>query len=208
MVAAMDSLILTFAELDFLLRSRPEEQVGEVREQLHLMNQASDVGASGLASLLARGLCVVESERVVPSAELVAVVAGLTTVRIRLRMTGWVSGELAFLHLFFGDVAKLALFPAPFGQFVVEPLDPATSWIDQVTRFLDACISSDAESVVAIQSVRNGEKVSIAVATDEAGAWYLSDSEESPDRGLPSTRDAVIVRIGELLDSGQAAGVR
>ena len=203
-----ESLVLTSAEIEFLLRSRAPEM--PVRENLRLgLSDKADVSAkAGIASLLARGLCTLKGEDVEPSETILAVIAGLSTARTFTRAAGWVQERLGLTYLFDGPAVKLLLIPAAYGQFTVQPLDSEMSTADQMARFLDSCLAGVGESAVLIQFSTSTEKVSIAVAVDEAGVWYLSDSEDSPDRGLPSTRDAVIARIGELLDSGQAAGVR
>jgi len=204
-----DPLILTFAEIEFLLRSQPDA-TGSAREQLDLGHgDGTDIAAkAGVSSLLARGLCTLNGDDVEPSREIVAIVAGLSTPTIRTRALGWIDERMVVVHLFDGPSAKLALFPAAYGQFSVQPLDPEKTTADQLIRFIDSCLASDGESAVLVQFVRDGEKVSIAVATDEAGVWYVSDSEDSPDRGVPTTRDGAMARIVELLDSERAAGVR
>lgn len=53
-----------------------------------------------------------------------------------------------------------------------------------------------------IQSRTAATTVGIAVARDEAGGWFVSDSEGDPDSATPSSREDVLARIGELLPTG------
>ncbi len=203
-----DSLVLTFAELGFLLRSQ-----SPTLDLVRLLDLGQDVGAeavlrSGSASLLARGLCTVDGDEVVPTAELVAVTAGLSLAEQGVRALGEADGQTLLTYLFDGPGGRLAVVAGRYGQYGVRALDPDRTLAEQVARFVDSCLGGGAESAVVIQSVRGGDTVSIAVATDEAGVWHVSDSVGSPDRGVPSTRDAAVARIAELLGSGQAAGVR
>ena len=61
------------------------------------------------------------------------------------------------------------------------------------------------ESSVLVQSTTTDSKISIAVAVDGDGAWFLSDSDTLPDRSAPSTREAADARITELLAGPGAA---
>jgi hypothetical protein len=82
-------MILTFAEIEFLLRSQPAAGV-PVRELLELgPEQEADAAArAGVSSLLARELCSVSGEQIEPTDELAAVTAGITGVRFATHRPG------------------------------------------------------------------------------------------------------------------------
>src|SRR5262245_46097422 len=95
-----EGLILTFAELQFALRARPEH-AAKVFEYLRINPESVNdtIAAAGIASLLARGLCTIEGDEVVPGREMVAVVAGLSTFHSHTEAAGWMSGRPVVLHL-------------------------------------------------------------------------------------------------------------
>ena len=198
----VEQLILTFAEIEFVLRSRPD-QAEAVRAQLRINPEASSdiVVAAGVASLLARGLCTMAgTEEVVPTDPIIAVTAALATSRTHTEAVGWVGEQTVLVHLYTGSSAGIAVYPVAFGQFSVELLNPAEPLVVPVTRFLDACGAGEGEAAVAIRSTTGDEpEVSIAIARDGEGTWYVSDSLESPDKGVPTTRDGVLQRLTDLL---------
>lgn len=201
-------LILTFAEIEFLLRSAPHPDP-TVRERLHLGEQPDErIVAAGVASLLARGLCVLENATVVPGRPIVAVIAGLSGPHSVVEVLGWRDDLPVVLHLLTGETVRLALFPAAYGQFTVEVLDPAEPVSAPVLRFLDACTPGGVPAAVAIRTANGGDRLSIAVAVDETGQWHVSDTERNPDRGEPMARTAVTERIRELLDRGVVGTAR
>jgi hypothetical protein len=188
----MNPLILTFAEIEFLLRGNPPRI--PVREQLRLREPDDMIAAAGLASLLARGLCIREAEDVRPAKDLLPVIAAMSL--------GLVGDRETVVHLFLAAEAAVALSPAEFGQFTAELLDPAVPAAEQITRFVDACLPAGRESGVLVQAP-GADEVSLAVARDETGAWFLSDSVNSPDRSEPSSHAAVVERIATLFSSGR-----
>jgi hypothetical protein len=198
-----ESLFLTFAEIEFLLRAQ-RPVLGKLREALGLEAFGTDdaVARAGSASLLARGLCTYDGVNVVPSADIVGVIAGLSTADAATRAVGWIDGAMALVHLLTGPGIAIALFKAPQGQFAIRVLDPDVSVADQLSRFVDSCLTGAAESAVIIQSRTADVTVGIAVARDGEGAWFVSDSENDPDSATRSTRDGVVARIGELLPAG------
>jgi hypothetical protein len=200
----MHPLILTFAEIEFLLRSNPPRI--PVREQLRLREADDVIAAAGLASLLARDLCCREGEDVRPAKEVQSVIAAMSLANKGIRALGQVGDRETIVHLFIAAEAAVALSPAEFGQFTVELLDPAVPAAEQITRFMDACLPDGRESGVLVQAP-GADEVSLAVARDESGAWFLSDSVNSPDRSEPSSHAAVAERIATLFRSGRPESI-
>ncbi|GIG57796.1 hypothetical protein Lfu02_21680 [Longispora fulva] len=195
-----DSLVLTFAEIEFALQAGPA-QATAVREHLRFTRatETEAVAAAGLASLLARGLCTLTGTDAVPTPRMVAITAGLAGWRIHTEVAGRIADRVALTHLFSGPDARVALSPGAYGQFAMELLDPTEPLLAPVTRFVDACVAGGSGSAVLIRSTRDGRTVSLGVAVDEAGAWFVADSEGSPGQGTPTTRESVVSRISELL---------
>lgn len=195
-------LVLTFAEIEFLLRVRTPE-IATIREDLGLAPSDDRMAAAGLASLLARGMCERSGAGVTPSRELSAVVAGLATADRVTRVLGLAEGSTQLGAVLTGPNVHIGLAATGFGQHVVQPIDDAVTAADQVKHVLDGVLGS--ESAVLVQSRSAQGQVSIAVAIDAGGAWYLSDSEDDPDRGTPVSRDEAYARITELLSDVVAA---
>ncbi len=195
-----DSLVLSHAELEFLLQWRPPEHIA-IRELLDLSSddRREPTVKRGLASLLARGLCVPDGDGIAPSSQLAEVVTGLATARIGTRAFGRADQRNVLVHIVYGPDGGLALFPAGPDRFTVAALDRSVAFVEQLTRFVDSCQTSKERSTVVIQAITSADRVGIALMTDESGAWFVSDSEESPDRATPSTRRQAIRRIKELL---------
>jgi hypothetical protein len=200
---------LTFAEIEFLLRARPEQAV-EVRADLRINPEASSdvVLASGVASLLVRGLCVVDGEDVRPTDPLAVVAAALSASTSRTEAAGWSSGPPATVHIYDGPYARVAVYPGSYGRFTVEPLDAGESLAAPLIRFLAACTAPDSPAAVVVQSRRGGGEVSLAVARDDAGAWSMSDSIDNPDASTATSRDGVLRRFEELFGGQPAAAAR
>jgi hypothetical protein len=195
----METLVLTFAEIAFILRSKEPENI-PVRERLRIEEPTDAVVAAGLSSLLARRLCTRDGEEVRPAPVIMAVAAGLSTTRVAIRAAGRAGDRTVLVHLFRGPITTVAISPAEFGQFAVELLDQNVELVDQLSRFLDASIADGTESVVLLEAT--GERdFSLAVARDVSGTWFLSDTLSSPDHGSVSSRDAALARIGELFGS-------
>lgn len=195
-----DSLVLTHAEIEFLLQWRPPRHIA-IRELLDLSldEPRDDAVKAGLTSLLARGLCVRHGDSVEASPQLQPVVTGFTSARIGTRACGRADSRNLLVHIVHGPDGSLALFPAGPDRFTVAELDQKVAFVDQLTRFVDSCQTAKERSTVVIQAITPGERVGIALMTDEFGKWFVSDSEESPDRAQPSTRRQAIRRIRELL---------
>src|SRR5690348_9756955 len=109
----MDSIVLTFAEIGFLLRSNPPLHVA-VRERLLLAEPTDDVVAAGLSSLMARGLCVRKGDDVAPAPHILAIAAGLSRARVAVRAAGKIGERTVLAHIFSGDEVVVALSPAEF----------------------------------------------------------------------------------------------
>jgi hypothetical protein len=107
-------------------------------------------------------------------------------------------------HVFTGPSTRIALYPRIGGEFAFELLDPTEAVPVVLTRFIDQYLTGDREAVVMIRSGLGDDRVSLAVAVDEAGSWHLSDSVDTPDRSVGACRDAALRRIGELFDLGRA----
>lgn len=196
-------LVLTFAEIEFLLRVRTP-RVPTIREDLGLAPPDDTTAAAGLASLLARGMCAPGGEGVVPSKELVVVVTGLATADRVTRVLGVTAGSTQLGAVLTGPAVHIGLTAAGSGQHVVQPIDLAVTAADQVRHVLDRVLGD--ESAVLVQSRSARGLVSIAVAVDADGSWYLSDSEDDPGRSTPVSREEAYERIAELLSD--AVGVR
>lgn len=196
-----EPLVLAFAELEFVFRVRPE-YADAVRTQLRISPQASSdiVAAAGVASLLARGLCTLSGTEVQPTAPIAAVMLSLSDVRTHTEAVGWIGEQMVLAHLYTGPSVGLVMLPAAYGQFCVELLEPAEPLVEPVIRFLDRCSAGTGEAAVAIRSTTaHAPEVSIAIARDDGGTWFVSDSAASPGRGVPTTRDGVVERLTDLL---------
>ncbi|GAA3285384.1 hypothetical protein Dvina_31095 [Dactylosporangium vinaceum] len=207
-----DAVVLTFAELAFLLRSGVAA-ADAVRLRLHLgPESATDVAAAaGVSSLLARGLCTQEGTEVRPGNLAVGVVAALSTVHTITDATTQIGGRPVVLHIFTGERARLIAAPGFMGQYSIEvrpAAEPLAGLLDDlVTRAAEA----GGEVAVVLRSTdpAGEERVSLAAARDALGDWYLSDTERSPDRGRPVPRAEVARRIGQLFgDAPVGAGRR
>jgi hypothetical protein len=204
-----EPLILTFAELEFVLRARPE-RAEAVRADLRLNPEASTdiVVAAGVASLLARGLCTLSGTDVAPTAPLAAVMVALSTGGTHVEAVGWRGERMVLVHLYAGGSVGLVMQPAAYGQFSVELLRPDEPLAAPVTRFLDSCTAGEGEAAVAVRlTTGDAAELSLAIARDGAGAWFVSDSLESPDKGVPTSRDGVVQRLTDLLGP-QSVGAR
>jgi hypothetical protein len=188
-----DHLVLTFAEIEFLLRVREPEHV-DVRAELGLAGDERNA-AAGLGSLLARGLCSHDGERVAPSHDLVGVIGALSTATRATRALGWREGKPVLLTLFTGPVVGLVVQPIGLGRYAIATLDPGRGLDDQLVGFIDSCLAGGNESAVLVRS--GGTR--IAVVTTATGDWYVSDSLADPSTSRKSTRDGAVARVRELL---------
>lgn len=189
-------LVLTFAEIEFLVRVRTPE-IATIRDDLGLAPEDDRTAAAGLASLLARGMCEPNGAGVTPSRELAVVVAGLATADRVTRVAGLGEGSTRVGAVLTGPNVHIGLTAKGFGQYAVQPIDQAVSAADQAQHLLGCVLRG--ESAVLVRSRTARGRVSIAVAVDGEGAWYLSDSEGDPDRGTPVGEDEARARVTELL---------
>ncbi|MER7008760.1 hypothetical protein ABT297_37755 [Dactylosporangium sp. NPDC000555] len=213
-------MTLTFAELEFVLRSAGEREVDVdgVRRRLNFQPGVSTgiVVASGVASLVARDLCRLEGSRVVPGEFVQCAIAALATRHTSTEVAGWMGGRPVVVHLFSGVTGRLAVYPGSYGLFAVELIDAAEPLAAPVLRFLDLCTSDPgspgsgapgggATTVLVRTQAGDAEETGVAVARSAAGAWFMSDSLERPDPGRPIGREAVVARLLDLL--AQPVGV-
>ncbi|MEZ0112325.1 hypothetical protein ABH920_006344 [Catenulispora sp. EB89] len=200
-------LLLTFAELEFLLVSCPAP-AEPIRERLRLTPNGPGAGvvAAGLASLVIRGLCVADSadpenpDGVTLQRELLAVAATLASSHTRTSVGGWHGEQAVVTHFFDTPRLRLALRLGRFGHFAVDLGDGAEPLSKVVNTFVDWCAREGGPAATVVQSTAGGHTVSLAVALKPDGAWYLSDDANSPDHGTPTSRAVIRRRLADLLD--------
>src|SRR2546421_11864992 len=109
-----DPLVLTFAEIEFVLRARPD-QAEAVRRHLRINPEAATdiVVAAGVAALLARGLCTMSGPEVVPTAPIVAVTAGFAAGAMHTQAVGWVDRPPGGGDFLSRETPPPAAFPPP-----------------------------------------------------------------------------------------------
>ncbi|WP_432829115.1 hypothetical protein [Dactylosporangium sp. CA-092794] len=202
--AAGGPVVLTFAELEFVLRSAGERgvDVDGVRRRLNFQPGVSTdiVVAAGVASLVARELCRLEGSRVVPGEFVQCAIAALSTRHTTTEAAGWLDERPVVVHLFSGVTGRLAVYPGSYGLFSVELIDAAEPLSGPVLRFLDLCTAGGAAATVLVRTqAGDGAEAGVAVARSAAGAWFMSDSLERPDPGRPIGRAAVVARLLDLL---------
>jgi hypothetical protein len=201
---------LTFAELEFVLRSAAERgvDVGDMRRRLNFQPGVSTgiVVAAGVASLVARDLCRLEGSRVVPGEFVQGAIAAVATRHTSTEAAGWLDERPVVVHLFSGVTGRLAIYPGSYGLFSVELIDATEPLSGPVLRFLDLCTSGDRAATVLIRTQAGAaDESGVAVARSAAGAWFMSDSLERPDPGRPLARATVVARLLALL--AQPVGV-
>jgi hypothetical protein len=208
--ATRSTTLFTFAELEFILRSvtagTPGADVGPVRRRLDLPAGPDDdrVVASGIASLLARGLCRDEGGRVVPGDLVLAAVAALATRHTVTEAAGWLGDHPTLVHIISGSAARVILGPGSFGLFSAEVAAPDEPLSGPVVRFLDLCTRGEGEAALFVRSSRaadpeqDPDQAGVAVGRDAGGSWYLSDLAENPDQGRRVTRAEVVEHLVAL----------
>lgn len=205
---AESTMMTTFAELAFLLRSTPDAAtlvLDAVRVRADVLSDV--VAAAGLASLLARDLCRIEGDQVV-SADLTAAVTGsLVRSASVVSVANWVGTSAVTAHVFSGLEARVALYPQSYGLFRAELLDPGEDLADVLERFLDEYVAGGPDSAVLFRSGPNA-LVDLVAVVDGSGAWHLSDSVATPDRAVVSSRDAVAARVRELYGTSYVSAGR
>jgi hypothetical protein len=200
-----DTLLVSFAEIEFLVRAQPE-RAGSIRRALGVRPEAGSdvVAAAGLAGLLARGLCTEADGVVMPATPLLALAAALLEDRGHVELVGWSGPRPVALHLFGGPAARVALSQGGYGLFSAELLRADEPLAATVMRVVDAFAEGGGEAAVAVRwSTQDGE-LDVAIAREGSGDWYLSDTLLSPERGVPSTRDGVAERLEQLLTARPA----
>lgn len=204
-----DSVVITFAELGFLLQACPTE-ADLVRATLRLdAATATDVVvAAGLASLLARGLAVrTDSGEVEPTPALSGITAGVSRPEVSVSALGWLDDRLAVAHVFSGPHARLALYPRGFGQYGTELLDPAEPLSVVLGRFLDTCLTDHTTPSVLFRGRGGLAESALVIHVDDVAMWHLSDSVGEPDRAMPVEQAEGRRRLAELFDGEQPAVV-
>ncbi len=213
-----DTILFTFAELEFVLRSvaagnPAAPAVDVVRRRLALPDGSGTdvVTASGVASLLARGLCREEDGRVVPGDLVLGAVAALSTRHTVTEAAGWIGQRPTVVHVFSGTAARLILSPGSFGLFTLEVAAPTEPLSGPLLRFFDLCTGGDGEAAVIVRSStagdpdRDQQRLGVAAGRAADGTWYLSDAREQPDTSRVVPRQAVVDRLIELF--GTPVGV-
>ncbi|WP_189213676.1 hypothetical protein [Actinokineospora fastidiosa] len=188
----MDRVVLTFAEMAFLLSVR---QAPVVRTQV-LAGYPEGVEAAGESSLLARGLCEMRERAVVPGQEVLTVLAGLTTATTRVRAVAWTESGMRFAHLFFGPHVALAVLPFAGMRFDVRVLGAPLG--EQVIGFVDAHLAPTGPVAILVEATTGESTTSMSVTVDESGDVTVSDSQHSPDRGAPVPRAAALDRMAQV----------
>jgi hypothetical protein len=194
-----DPLVLTFAEIAFLLQPYPEHATTFWRRVGFKPEIHSEVtAAAGAASLLARGLCRLVDGKLVPGEEIVAVSACLAHVERHAEAVSWTADRPIVMHVMSAPAVCLAIFPGAFGLMTVEQLEPTDRLIDPVVRLLDQCATEES-AAVAVRAAIEDREVRVAVARTADGRWVISDSEVDTSTSTPTSRSAALTRLGELL---------
>src|SRR2546423_9369368 len=112
-----EQLVLTFAEIEFLLRAS-SDQAEAVRQHLRINPEAATdiVVAAGVAALLARGLCTMSGPEVVPTAPIVAVTAGVAASALHTEAGWWVRRRPGGVDLFSRGSRPPGRFPPALRQ--------------------------------------------------------------------------------------------
>lgn len=200
-------IVLTFAEIEFLLRSRTPV-IESTRELLDLPagSDSDVVAAAGLAGLLATARCRVEADEIVPSEETVAIVAGMTTADRLVRTVGWVGDQTIVAYFFSGAEHRLVLRQAQFGQYSVQSIGMDRPLSAFLSEFVMSCLDSDEPRAALVQLTTRSDSAGIAITVDESASLVMSDTVESPDRGVPTDPQRIADRLVELLDTPVAVG--
>jgi len=213
---------LTFAELEYILRSAAVStavsaaDLDAVRRRLNFQPGVSTdmVVAAGIASLVARGLCGLDGQRVVPGALVRSVIGALSAAHSGTEAAGWMADRPVVVHLFSSPAARLAVCPGAYGLFEVELIDPREPLSAPVIRFVDLCTADPGAATVLVRSQAAGgaAEVGVVVARSSAGAWFVSDVADSAhdagadtEAAMPVGRAAVVSRLLDLF--AQPVGV-
>lgn len=217
-----ESLTLTFAELGFVLALRTPRSAA-LRGDLSLQDEriTPPVARAGLASLLARGLCQAEkSGESVPGqggegtasgvrfdGELAVLLRILADPDCVTTVAGAWRGEVgSVVHLVEGDGARMVLAPSRFGCFTAETLSAAEPLSTLLRAFLAGHLAEASTSALVVRAVRGERSVSLAIAVDGQGRWFVSDSVRDPVRSMPATPESAVARMTELMDGLTGGG--
>lgn len=137
----MPDIVLTFAELAFLLSKADE--ASRLRLQLQAWEVEGDVMTSGLASLFARGLVrQTDADGVVAIDDLVPLIDCLTDPE-RWVEIGFVSEDAAGgVQLFDAGGSRFAVAARPFGTFEMKQLELDASFAAAAAEIVDEFFSS------------------------------------------------------------------
>ena len=194
-----DPLVLTFAELEFLLSACPQ-RADAVRAHLRTAepDQSLATARAGLASLLARGLCentaeaVITEESVTPGPEVKAVIAAFAAARRHLGAAGWRGDRPEVMYLYDGDAMRLALFPVPLGQYAVEFLSPEEPVSAPLMRFVDAFADFSRGGRASALVIKSRAVVDADLEAVE-DADVVADADASRAGDVPETSMAVSI---------------
>jgi hypothetical protein len=204
-----DAMVLTFAEIEFLLRSRQPKL--DVQTLLGIKPEAAAdvVAAAGLASLLARELCVEADGSVKVGREIMAITAVLVTADIAVDALGWIGEDMVLLHMFSCPGGQLLFRPVGHGRFAVEALAPDQPLSTGLVQLVDRCLTGDGESAVLLKMLTTTRKpISMAVARGANGEWHLSDSATDATSSRRVTPEAARARIVEIFGADNATAGR
>jgi hypothetical protein len=202
-----DELVITFAEIEFLLRSR--EPKLDVRKLLRIKPEAAGdvIAAAGLASLLARGMCVEADGKIKIDRQVAAIAAVLVVADIAVDALGWIGEDMVLLHVFSCPVGQFSFRPVGHGRFLVEALKPDQPLSTGLVKLMELCLAGDGESAVLLKMVTTtSEPISVAVARGVNGEWHLSDSASNAMSSREVTPEAARARVVEVF-GGDAAAV-
>jgi hypothetical protein len=199
-----EELMLTRAEVDFLLRAHPCDGV-PVRTELAFGDEddTKEQARAGLSSLIVRGLCVHDGKNVVPNEQLVSVVACLTTAKSACSVLVQDGEHVVLVHAFAGPVSGVLLVVREFGVYVIRMFEPGTSIVDQVVTVLDKHLTDTPGISALVRSTSDQGLVSASINVDAARNWFLANSHDAPDRSVRTTRAEATLRVRELV--GQVA---
>lgn len=196
--AMADPVVLTFAEIEFLLYAQPV-QAAAVRAALRLVEPADEqVVSAGLASLIARGLCDVTDDDVHAGDRIQAITAALTRASARADIAVFSHGAPLSVHIAGGSGFRVSITPGPYGQFTFAPMDLSESLDMPLRRLLGRYAAGGGRIDVAIHVAIAGATTDVVLSRDDARQWLMSDSLHNPDRGVVATREDIDARLIEL----------
>lgn len=187
-------MLLTFAELQFLLSLAPDEPSIDLAALLEEPGRDPELAAEfGMASLVARGLCAEEldgDDRIVSlDPELLDVLGAVHAAGVSLRITT-VTPERTTFWLLLAGLQRIALTPAATGVYHVVPVAADADLREQAVSLVCSALADEPRAGVAIS--RNGRLDATSFRTNlELGGVSAGDAERR--RGVESLVDAVFV---------------